>query len=96
LTSNEYFKVALNKEGKENGGVFRLFDYVYKLGQESTYARFMREQYTGSSDLTDPTKLAKYYKHQWRKNEMSDHYPIWFELVTDSADDFLQSKLDDY
>lgn len=31
-------------------------------------------------------KLASYFKHPWRKNQLSDHYPIWVELVIDSAD----------
>ena len=56
----------------------------------------MRNQYTGSRDMTDPANLSAYYRHPWRKNQMSDHFPIWFELLTDSTDDFMESKLEDY
>lgn len=93
LNNNEYFKVAVNPAGKENGGVLPIFDYVYRDGQEHTYRDFMKQQYTGSQDLDAPGKLARYYKHPWRKNQLSDHFPIWFELIIDSADDFLAGKL---
>lgn len=94
LTDNDYFKVALNEDGKENGGVFPIFDYVYRDGQEQIYKAFMKQHYTGSRDLDAPGKLAKYYKHPWKKNQMSDHFPIWFELISDSSDEFLEAKLE--
>ena len=36
---------------------------------------------------------AKYFKHPWRKNQLSDHFPIWFELIIDSSGAFLAEKL---
>ncbi|MFQ5526751.1 MAG: endonuclease/exonuclease/phosphatase family protein [Thermoanaerobaculia bacterium] len=96
LTSNDYFKVALDANGRENGGVFPIFDYVYKDGEEEIYKAYMLEQYTGNKDLEAPGKLTSYFKHPWRKNQMSDHFPIWFELITDSADSFLETKLAAY
>ena len=96
VTSNDYFQVATDDNDQEIGDVFELFDYVYQDGQETSYAGVMRNQYTGRQDLTDPTRLSAYYRHPWRKNQMSDHFPIWFELLTDSTDDFMESKLADY
>ena len=96
LTDNEYFEVGKGAGGVENGGVFRLFDVLYRNGEEAPYRDWMLGDYTGSSDLTVDGKLAKYFKHPWRKNQLSDHFPIWFELVTDSAGKFLERTLNDY
>ena len=97
---NNYFKLEKVKEivdGKETekevGGVFNPFEYVYKIGQEMTYKESMKGDYTGSKDLNVLSNLQKYYKHPWRKNQLSDHFPIWTELIIDSSDDFLKEKL---
>jgi endonuclease/exonuclease/phosphatase family metal-dependent hydrolase len=96
LTHNEYFTVARDALGREVGGVFNGFDFVYKTGQESSYTAVMQDHYTGSKDMTNPANLQSYFKHPWRKNQLSDHFPIWFELIIDSSDEFLQEKLASY
>jgi endonuclease/exonuclease/phosphatase family metal-dependent hydrolase len=96
LRSNEYFTLGKNDLGLENGGVFNPFNYVYKTNKEQTYKKYMKQHYTGNQNLDDPIKLRKYYKHPWRKNQISDHFPIWVELIIDSSDDFLKEKLDSY
>ncbi len=93
LTQNEYFTLGFNAAGQENGGVFNPFNYVFQDGEHTTYKQFMVEQYTGDKDMNDPVNLEKYYKHPWRKNQLSDHFPIWFELIIDSSDKFLTEKL---
>ncbi len=93
LTNNEYFTVGRDSSGDEVAGVFNCFDFVYKTGQESSYKAVMQKRYTGVKDMTDPDNLRSYYNHPWRKNQMSDHFPIWFELIIDSSDEFLQEKL---
>ena len=93
LTRNEYFTLGQRADGKENGGVFDPFKYVFKLGEETIYTDYMQAQYTGSKDLTVADNLADYYKHPWRKNQLSDHFPIWFELIIDSSDVFLERGL---
>lgn len=90
FTDNDYFSVATNTQGVEVAGVFDVFQHVYRDGEEVTYAEFMKEDYTGSKDLNVPANLKSYFHHPWRKNQMSDHFPIWFELITDSADTFLE------
>lgn len=92
FTSNDYFKVAPGADGRESGGVFRLFEYVYREQDAAIYEEEMRADYTGRRVLGERA-LKRYFKHPWRKNQMSDHYPIWAELVSDSSDDFLQAKL---
>ena len=56
----------------------------------------MKDVYGGDGDLDDPDDLEQYFRVHWRKNQMSDHYPIWFELITDSSDEFLTNKLASY
>lgn len=93
ITGGEYFTLGQNRQGKENGGVFNPFEFVFRVDEESTYKKFMLKQYTGSGDLTVPSKLTRYYKNPWRKNQISDHFPIWFELITDSSPVFLERNL---
>lgn len=94
LTDNEYFTVATDDLGHESGGVFRLFDHLYPDERYKTYRKYMKDDYTGAKDLDIDANLLRYFKNPWRKNQLSDHYPIWFELVIDSADVFLQQTLD--
>jgi endonuclease/exonuclease/phosphatase family metal-dependent hydrolase len=96
LTRGEYFSVGQAPQGGENGGVFRVFDYVYKNGEENIYKNYMKANYTGAKDMDDPANQKSYFKQPWRKNQMSDHFPIWFELVTDSSPVFLQRSLQSY
>ncbi len=94
LTRNDYFRLVVDENGVESAGVFNPFLFVYQDGSQATYKSTMLEQYTGSKDLgNDPVALERYYKHPWRKNQISDHFPIWFELIIDSSSTFLASKL---
>ena len=93
LSKNEYFSLGQNSTGLENGGVFNPFNSVFKTGEESIYSDYMIEDYTGSKDMTDPVNQVKYFKHPWRKNQISDHFPIWFELIIDSSPVFLERSL---
>ena len=93
LSSNEYFRLGVAADGRENGGVFDPFGHVYRDGDEQVYKADMMEDYTGSGDLNVPSKLTSYYKHPWRKNQLSDHFPIWCELIIDDSDKFLEEKL---
>ena len=51
---------------------------------------------TGSKDLDVASDRDWYFKTHWRKNQISDHLPIWFELKADSSDEFLTNKLAHY
>jgi endonuclease/exonuclease/phosphatase family metal-dependent hydrolase len=93
LTGGEYFTLGQNPHGQENGGVFNPFDYVFKDGEVATYSDIMQSQYGGSRDMSIPANLLSYYKHPWRKNQLSDHFPIWIELITDSSPVFLERNL---
>jgi endonuclease/exonuclease/phosphatase family metal-dependent hydrolase len=93
LTRSEYFSLGQSSEGRENGGVFNPFDYVFKPGEETVYRDYMKAHYTGSRDMDNPANQKGYFNHPWRKNQMSDHFPIWCELITDSSPVFLERNL---
>lgn len=86
---------ALEKTNK--GGVFRMFDTVFKDDQANHPA------YLEYIDILEQIRIAEgdgpyanketYYKTHWRTRQMSDHYPIWVEMQIDSSDDFLANKL---
>ncbi len=95
-SENEYFTLGKNAAGLENGDVFNPFDYVFKIGEEATYSSYMIDDYTGDKDMTDPENQKSYFKHPWRKNQITDHFPIWFELIIDSSDHFLTTKKGEY
>ena len=96
LTRGEYFSLGQDTEGKENGDVFNPFQYVFKDGEESIYKKYMKDHYTGTRDMTDPINLKRYFKNPWRKNQISDHFPVWLELITDSSPVFLERNLQSY
>lgn len=96
IKRNEYFTLGEDQNGNEMGGVFNPFNYVFMFGEEPTYKNYMKSHYTGTKDLDAGNNLDKYFKHPWRKNQMSDHFPIWFELVIDSSAEFLNEKLASY
>ena len=93
---NDFFKLGKDTNGKERGGVFNLFSHLYNDTDAATYKKWMEEHYGGSKDLNDPAVLQKYYEYPWRVNQLSDHFPIWAEIIIDSSDDFLAGKLLDF
>lgn len=95
-TDDDYFTLAINDQGVENGGVFNPFDFVFKHDEREMYKQQMKDVYGGGGNLDDPDDLEEYFRVYWRKNQISDHYPIWFELIIDSSDEFLKEKLAGY
>ena len=92
---DDYFTVGTDENGDEVGGVLRLFDHLFKEEDHLTWRSYMLDDYTGSKDLANnPGELKAYFKNPWRRNQLSDHFPIWFELITDSADEFLTELKD--
>ena len=90
IKKNKFFKLARNSAGKESGGVFDPFQHVYRLADAVTYRPHMLEVYSGSEPIgTDDAALARYFDRYWQQNQMSDHLPIWFEIIIDSSTEFL-------
>lgn len=95
LNVDYYFKISVDENGKEKGGVFNLFDYVYIDTPEeiANYHNLMLQHKENPSTLTTDSKFRGYFNRYWKRNQMSDHLPIWIEVQTESSDEFLASKL---
>ncbi len=93
FAENAFFRLATRADGLENGGVFNPFAHAYRDADSAAYRAEMLADYTGTRDLAgDPAALLAYYKHPWRKNQLSDHFPIWVELEIDDSAAFLAEK----
>ncbi|GGZ70020.1 endonuclease/exonuclease/phosphatase family protein [Algibacter mikhailovii] len=98
LNVDDYFKIAKDTNGIERGGVFNLFDYVYKNIPEelSQYHDLMLLHKENPNTLTSNSKFEKYFNAYWKRNQMSDHLPVWIEIQTESSDEFLKIKFDKF
>ncbi len=95
LNVNEYFKLLKNSEGDENGDVFRIFEAVFTKDQCSLYHSVMNSQRDSDKQLSTDDDFLDYYNRYWKRNQLSDHNPIWIEIEIDSSDDFLNEKLNE-
>lgn len=95
LHVDQYFKIGKDEDGKERGGVFKLFDYVYKNTPDaiSTYHELMLSHKDDPSTLTSDEAFRTYFNRYWKRNQISDHLPVWLEIETDSTQSFLTNKL---
>ena len=93
VKKSNYFKVATDGDGNGIGDVFNPFDFVIRQIDHSEYKDEMLAVYGGNADLeNDADALENYFMRYWRRNQISDHFPIWFELKTDSSVTFLEAK----
>jgi endonuclease/exonuclease/phosphatase family metal-dependent hydrolase len=81
---NDYFEVPRKENHK--GGVVNIFDILYTIYGEYKAEKIF-EKFAG-----DDAKGEKYFKNYWRKDQLSDHNPIWIEIDIDSTDRFLRDK----
>jgi endonuclease/exonuclease/phosphatase family metal-dependent hydrolase len=96
LSSSEYFSLGPTSAGMDMGGVYDPFESIFSVGEETVYAQHMIDDYTGSKDMTDLENQRSYFVNPWRKNQISDHLPIWFELIVDSSSVFLERNLQSF
>ena len=73
-------------------GVFDYFDHVYRMGDadpegkdEALYTSLLGKVQDKTRDPDD----ADWKYKDWRTYQMSDHLPMWIELRTDFADEYL-------
>lgn len=91
--TGDYFRMAQTAAAGDSGAVFNPFDHVYRDVDVAIYRDDMLADYTGARDLAgDDAALLGYYKHPWRKNQISDHFPIVAEILIDDSQSFLQDK----
>ncbi|WP_421811977.1 endonuclease/exonuclease/phosphatase family protein [Flagellimonas sp.] len=96
LHVDKYFKIGKDENGQERGGVFKLFDYVYQNtpGAISKYHELMLSHKDDPSTLTSDEAFQSYFNRYWKRNQISDHLPVWLEIETDSTQSFLKNKLE--
>jgi hypothetical protein len=72
-------------------GVLDFFESVYREEDHAAYASQMPASYETKSDGTPRTdaEKQKYFKTYWRTYQMSDHLPMWVDLLIDYTDDYL-------
>ena len=70
------------------GGMVDMYKSVFRdmAGDRKIYGPFMPPPDQDEDDSADD--LAKRYR-RWRTWQMSDHRPLWIEIDTDYADDYL-------
>jgi endonuclease/exonuclease/phosphatase family metal-dependent hydrolase len=72
-------------------GVFNYFNYLYTPEEEATYEVEMGEDYEKKSSGGKRTAKEKtQYYLDWRTHQLSDHLPMWVELMTDFSDEHLK------
>lgn len=61
--------------------------------QEAEYAKSMGAAYEKDTKGKPRTNKASYYKTYWRTFQMSDHLPMWVEVLIDHTDSYMKHKL---
>ncbi len=104
-----YDQIALktrenNLEPTGRGGVFDFFEVVYRDEDYNDHVAAMMEgkaEDDADNRLTFDSKGKKrseekrqaYYCNHWRRQQMSDHLPMWLELRIDHGQDYLNKRL---
>jgi hypothetical protein len=77
----------------EIGNIFNAFNYVFSEESIKDYYIIMKNQKGDSSTLTNDAEYKSYFNTYWKRGQLSDHNPVWVEIVIDSSDMFLKNKL---
>jgi hypothetical protein len=79
-------------------GVFDFFDHVFTMDEEDSYADVIAqetERLNRYRARQGKKALSSKWKYRdWRTYQMSDHLPMWIELKTDFAAEYLDTLLD--
>ncbi|MEO6683986.1 MAG: endonuclease/exonuclease/phosphatase family protein, partial [Ginsengibacter sp.] len=88
------FKVRNDRfETSGKAGIFDFFKTVMTLEEEKEYAESMGASYEKDSKGKPRKNKTTYYKTYWRTFQMSDHLPMWVEVLIDHTDAYLKYKL---
>jgi endonuclease/exonuclease/phosphatase family metal-dependent hydrolase len=77
-----------------SSGVFDYYKTVFRPEDEAIYVPAMGDAYEMTSSGKPRKDKSAYYTDYWRTFQMSDHLPMWVEILIDYSDEFLQRKLD--
>lgn len=94
LNVNEtYFHLVKDENDIEKGDVYKPFEIVYTENKRKSYHDFMKKHKNDPSTLNTDDDLKKYFHQFWKRNQISDHNPVWIEIKIDSTEEFLKDKL---
>ncbi len=72
-------------------GVFDPFEHVYRDEDEAVFIDAMGPGYVTANSGQKRTEAGRRtHFRDWRTHQLSDHLPMWLEVVTDYADDYLR------
>lgn len=92
---SDYFRLPSANTGNI-GGVIDIFSILYKTEDYHLYKDEMKAAKGDPDTLSDADSFMRYFRDYWRKNQLSDHKPVWVEIDIDSSDEFLEDKLKDF
>ena len=86
------------------GGVFDFFEKVYRNDDYKDYIPAMMDgraedqpdnklTFDTRGNLRNEDQRRAYYRNHWRRQQMSDHLPMWLELKIDYGEDYLKNRL---
>jgi endonuclease/exonuclease/phosphatase family metal-dependent hydrolase len=95
---------ANNLEPTGRGGVFDFFEIVYRDNDYPDHVPAMMEgraeddpenrlTFDSKGKERNEDKRRAYYRNHWRRQQMSDHLPMWIELKIDHGQDYLDKRL---
>ena len=91
----KYDQIAFLFAGHPNlqptsAGVLDFFETVYSDAKLPNY-----EAELVKADGEQPANPDRYYRHHWRRRQMSDHLVMWVELPIEFAEPYLERHADD-
>ncbi|MBL4807109.1 MAG: endonuclease/exonuclease/phosphatase family protein [Rhodobacteraceae bacterium] len=76
-------------------GVFDFYETVYTKADEALYVTEMGASYHTTSAGKPRANKSLYYNTYWRTFQMSDHLPMWVQIRTDFAQEYLENLAKD-
>ena len=73
-----------------NAGIFDFFNYIYQDNVD-TFNGYLPELKAYKQERNGSAPTLSWYKTYWRKNQMSDHLPMWVEFNIDFSERYLNT-----
>jgi len=93
IKRDENFEIIQDENNIEKGGAFE-FRTLFEANLNTYKSKATKDYLTRNptKTLTD-ARYPNYYWVHWLSRQMSDHYPLWIEINTDSSVQYLEGKL---
>ena len=91
--NDTYFHLEKDDTNNEKGDVYKPFDVIFTEDKRKHYHSLMLKHKDNPKTLKEDKDFKKYYNQFWKRNQISDHNPVWIEITIDSTEEFLNSKL---